>query len=147
VYAGGQFTQAGGEFRNRVAGIRRENAQAHDWNPDANNTVRAIFRTGDAIYVGGDFTTLGGRQHAYFAAFSALPVFVPGTQEWTPGGPFSSQIISGDGARLIVEVTTSFDSWTAVSTNENLNGSPISFTDDSATGQQGRYYRAVLETE
>jgi hypothetical protein len=39
--------------------------------PTANNAVRAIIRSGNTVFVGGDFTTFGGVASQYLAAFDA----------------------------------------------------------------------------
>jgi trimeric autotransporter adhesin len=146
IYVGGQFTQVGGEFRNRLAGLSLNNGQAQSWNPDANAMVRVIYRTLDALYVGGDFTAIGGDTQTYFAVFPATTAFVPGSLQRQPNGDFTGSLISADGNRVIIQATTDFSSWSNVSTNDP-DGFPINFTDTSASGFPYRFYRAVLETQ
>jgi hypothetical protein len=147
VYAGGAFASIGGVFRNRAAGLRASDGQAHDWNPNANAPVRALFRTADAIYLGGEFTTLGGQRHNYFAVFNAQPVFTPGTQERLADGTFRSQVTSGDGVRLLIQFTEDLSAWSEVTTRTDLNGAPITIEDPGAIGRPRRLYRALLETQ
>jgi len=146
VYAGGAFTAIGGAFRNRAGGLRVSDGQAHDWNPDANAPVRALYRTADALYMGGEFTTLGGQRHNYFAVFDARPVFTPGTLQRLADGTIRAQVTTGDGVRLIVQVTEDFASWSEVTIRTDLNGAPIIFDDLGAVGRPRRFYRALLET-
>ena len=146
IYVGGQFTQVGGEFRNRLAGLSLNNAQAHSWNPNADALVRVIYRTLDALYVGGDFTTVGGGPQTYFAVFPSATAFVPGSLQRQPNGDFTGTLISADGSRVIVQATADFSSWSNVSTNDPA-GFQISFTDPGASGFPHRFYRAVLDTE
>jgi hypothetical protein len=147
VYAGGAFTAIGGAFRNRAAGLRVSDGQSHDWNPDADAPVRALYRTADALYMGGEFNTLGGRRHRYFAAFDAKPVFTPGAQERLADGTFRVQVTTGDGVRLTIQATEDFASWSEVTTRTDLIGAPITFDDPGAVGRPQRFYRALLETQ
>lgn len=57
-YIGGDFTRAGDYARMRLAHIA-PSGRVTEWNPGANNTVRALARHGDTIYAGGDFTSAG----------------------------------------------------------------------------------------
>lgn len=70
VYIGGKFTQlvppagSGGSAvtRNRLAALDVASRTLLPWNPDANNNVRALALSADGtkLYVGGDFTKIGG---------------------------------------------------------------------------------------
>ncbi|MCS7020150.1 MAG: delta-60 repeat domain-containing protein, partial [Bernardetiaceae bacterium] len=53
-YIAGEFTQVGGQARNRIARIMADNSVDLAWNPNANGTVRCIVVDGTQIYVGGD---------------------------------------------------------------------------------------------
>lgn len=145
VYAGGVYTGIGGAFRNRAAGLRIANGQAHDWDPNANAPVRALFRTADAIYMGGEFTTLGGIRNPYFAVFDARPRFLPDTAQVLPNGNFRVQVASGDGERLIIRGTEDFTSGSDVLIHTDLNGAPFVFEDDEVRPR--RFYEMILETE
>lgn len=70
LYAGGRFTEIGGESRSRIAKISGTGTGATDpaWNPSANNTVNAIvIDGGGAVYAGGAFTQIGGQTRRYLA--------------------------------------------------------------------------------
>jgi len=61
VYAGGQFTNIGGEARSRIAAIGTfQSDHATSWNPNANDIVNTITVNGSNVYVGGSFTNIGG---------------------------------------------------------------------------------------
>ena len=70
VYVGGAFTNlvppagsaAAGVTRNRLAAFDVAGGSLLPWNPDANGTVRALAVSADGtkLYVGGDFTKIGG---------------------------------------------------------------------------------------
>jgi Chitobiase/beta-hexosaminidase C-terminal domain/Fn3 associated/Domain of unknown function (DUF5122) beta-propeller len=68
LYIGGDFTTVDGDIRNRIAALDTLATSpniATTWNPNLNNNVRALLYTGAALYVGGDFTAVGGvvRKH------------------------------------------------------------------------------------
>lgn len=70
VYVGGAFTKLVPPSRGSVAAVTRNRLAAFDvagrsllpWNPDANGRVRALAVSADGtkLYVGGDFTRIGG---------------------------------------------------------------------------------------
>jgi hypothetical protein len=79
VYIGGKFTQMidtdGTELaRNHLAAISAADGHVLPWNPGANGTVRALTVSidGKTVYMGGDFTTVGGRSRAHAAAMAAI---------------------------------------------------------------------------
>ena len=59
LYAGGEFTQIGGQPRSRLARVSTTSGAADAWDPRANNTVRALATPGTDVYAGGDFTSVG----------------------------------------------------------------------------------------
>jgi hypothetical protein len=64
VYAGGSFTSVTGTngtfSRSRVAAINLTTGAVTTFRADANGTVRALALNGTSLFVGGDFSTLGG---------------------------------------------------------------------------------------
>ena len=79
-YIGGNFTTINGVTRNRLARINADGS-LHAWNPDVNNTVYALARSGSIVYAGGDFTTIGGATRNRLAAISADGTLL----SWDPG--------------------------------------------------------------
>ena len=74
VYAGGYFTRIGGRARNDIAAIGARTGAVLPWNPRTKGparAVRAIAVSGKTVYVGGEFTSIGGRKRANIAALSA----------------------------------------------------------------------------
>src|SRR5207244_8983357 len=68
VYAGGDFTNIGGQLRNRIAALDVSSGQASTlWNPNASNTVFALAATDSAVYAGGSFSTIGGQPRNHIA--------------------------------------------------------------------------------
>lgn len=68
IIAGNIFT-VGSVTRNGIAQINSA-GQLTSWNPNANGTINTLYRVGTTIYVGGDFTTIGGQARNRIAALS-----------------------------------------------------------------------------
>jgi hypothetical protein len=80
VYLGGQFTSmrpagaaagTGEVTRNHAAAVSLSTGALLPWNPNVNNTVRAIRVVGTTVYLGGAFTQVGGASHSRVAAVQA----------------------------------------------------------------------------
>jgi hypothetical protein len=69
ICAGGSFTTLDGEFRNRLGALDTLTSLATSWNPNADQTVRALAFSQDAIYAGATLPPTG-QPNAYFAAFT-----------------------------------------------------------------------------
>jgi len=78
VYVGGHFTTISGIDRHRLAAIDIINTNGTltssltGWNPGANNTVNALARSGNTLYVGGGFTAIGGIERHHLAAIDTI---------------------------------------------------------------------------
>ena len=86
VYVGGKFTQmtdTNGTVlaRNHLAAVSAIDGHVLPWNPGANGTVRSMAVSVDArtVYIGGDFTTLGGKARAHAAAMATIAPADPTT--------------------------------------------------------------------
>lgn len=143
LYAGGSYTGLGGEFRNQLASLNITGAKATDWNPNLNGLVRSMVVTADTAYVGGDFTQVGGRSHAYFAAFSLAPLFAISPLGMTDETTFSMQFSSGDGAGLILQASPDLQTWETIGTPAMLNKT-VEFSDTEADLFPRRFYRVLL---
>ncbi|MBK9779413.1 MAG: sortase [Anaerolineales bacterium] len=71
VYASGDFTNIGGQARNRIAALDVTTGLATPWNPNASSRVSALAVSGTTVYAGGQFTTIGGQTRNYIAALDA----------------------------------------------------------------------------
>jgi beta-propeller uncharacterized protein DUF5122 len=75
VYVGGYFDTIGGQPRSRIAAVDATTGAATAWNPNVGGTssrvVRSILVNGSTVYVGGDFTTIGGQSRNRLAALDA----------------------------------------------------------------------------
>lgn len=77
IYIGGNFTWVGPASgyttgagwlpRNSIAEIDTVTGRATNWNPGANYPVYSLAMQGNMLYVGGDFTSIGGQQRERFA--------------------------------------------------------------------------------
>jgi len=82
LYAGGYFTQIGGQPRNYLAAIDATTGEVTAWNPNASWPVLAMARSGSTIYVGGLFNRIGGQGRRGIAAVDAT---TGALTPWNPG--------------------------------------------------------------
>ena len=74
VYVGGYLETVGGKDRSGIAALDADSGDVDpDWDPNADDTVRALAVSADGatVYVGGDFTNIGGEDRNYIAAIDA----------------------------------------------------------------------------
>jgi trimeric autotransporter adhesin len=85
VYAGGQFTSAGGASRTNLAALDAVTGAATSWNPGANAEVRDLVISGSNILVCGRFTTIAGVTRNHIAAVrsnGSATSWDPNTNDW-----------------------------------------------------------------
>ena len=82
VYAGGDFSTAGGGARNRLAALDAGSGAALAWNHRADGRVRALDASPTRLYAGGQFTSVDGASRSRLAAFSLAGGNLDGA--WTP---------------------------------------------------------------
>lgn len=75
IYIGGDFDASdpvGGQPRNYLAAVNAAGAVT-PWNPNPENAVNALAVSGDGsrVYVGGQFSSIGGQPHDHLAAVEA----------------------------------------------------------------------------
>jgi len=113
IYAGGSFTDIGGQARLHLAALDLATGQATDWNPglsSLNDSVRRVSVAGDAVYVAGTFSFIGGQPRRDLAALDTVTGEALG---WNPdpasrsGGLAVSVVEASGGA---VYIGGSFDS-------------------------------------
>src|SRR5207249_661098 len=74
LYVGGQFNTIAGQSRSKIAALDVATGQATAWDPKATGylyrftVVYALSVQGDAVYVGGEFTHVGGQARSCLAA-------------------------------------------------------------------------------
>jgi hypothetical protein len=106
LFAGGDFSAIGGQTRNRLAklsaGASPDTGMADlAWDPNANNTVRALVIAGNDIYAGGDFTLVGSVSHNDVVR---LPTGDGGAHDsgWNPIANGSVNALAATNTRLAV---------------------------------------------
>ncbi len=111
VYVGGKFTQVTDTngtvlARNHLAAISAADGHVLPWNPGANDFVRALTVSidGKTIYIGGDFTTLGGAARSRLAAEATIsPASTTTTgslRAWRPAADEAVYAITQLGGRV-----------------------------------------------
>jgi hypothetical protein len=74
VYVGGQMTSLGGETRNHLAAFDAASGALEPWDPDVGNTnasIATLVATANTVYVGGNFSEIGGSLGRNLAALDA----------------------------------------------------------------------------
>jgi hypothetical protein len=169
VYLAGDFSWIGGygvNNRNRIAAIDVSTGSATSWNPNCNNSVYAINVSGGTVYLGGNFTQVGGQVRNYLAAVNASDAALT---SWNPnadntvqtmilngsiiyaGGSFTT--IAGQVRNKIAAINTASSTVTSWNPNANgavrsivVNGSTIFAAGDfTSIGLQTRGYIAGLD--
>jgi trimeric autotransporter adhesin len=104
VYAGGEFTHmgVGGPTRNHIAALDPATGDASSWDPNSTGgpgfgRVNALAVSGNGtVYVGGEFTHIGGANRNYAAALDPTTGIAT---VWNPGPNFfvDALAVGGDG--------------------------------------------------
>jgi hypothetical protein len=112
VYAGGKFSTIGGQNRNRVAELSRQNATVTSFNlalgGGSDTRVRTILRIGNDIYLGGFFTAVNNLSRFNLAKVSRAGIVDPGfvansvdeVRSLLPG-PNGTLYVAGNLARIL----------------------------------------------
>ena len=101
IVVGGQFTQIGGQTRNRIARLNGDGSLDAGFNPGANGLVNSIaLQTDGKIVVGGQFTQIGGQTRNYIARLNGDGSLDTG---FNPGADYmvSSIAVQADGKILV----------------------------------------------
>ncbi len=99
LYVGGRFTSIGGKARNFLAALDATTGKATNWNPDVESfltagAVQALRVSGDTVYAGGLFNSVGGKPRRNVAAVDAT---TGRTTDWNPNpdDPVSALAVAG----------------------------------------------------
>jgi Domain of unknown function (DUF5122) beta-propeller len=89
IYLGGNFTSMGGQPRNRIAKVSLDGTLDPIFNPNATGGnipgVDTIVVTSTDVYVGGDFSTIGGQPRINLAKLNPITGLVDaGRQSFNP---------------------------------------------------------------
>ncbi len=85
IYLGGNFTSIGGQPRNRVAKVSLDGTLDQNFNPNATGGhipgVDTIVITSSDVYVGGDFSAIGGQPRIDLAKINPMTGLVDGGRQ------------------------------------------------------------------
>jgi hypothetical protein len=97
VFVSGDFASIGGsrQPRSYIAALDTVDGEVTNWNPGANNLATIFLPAGDTLYVGGQFTQLGGLNRNYVASLDARSGAIT---DWDPDAnwPVFALARSGD---------------------------------------------------
>ena len=109
VYVGGEFSLIGDNPRNGLAALNNTTGETTTWNPNPNTTaedwVNTIAVSGDTVYLGGDFNTIGDLPRNYAAAINKTTGDVT-TWDPTPNSSVYAIAVSGNTVYLGGAFTT-----------------------------------------
>ena len=92
------YSLYGGQTRHRLAALRVSNGGATVWNPSANATIDALALSSTMLYVGGNFSSIGGQpEWSHLARFLPLPKPKIGTLKPARGRVGATVTITGSG--------------------------------------------------
>lgn len=102
LYVGGGFTSVGGLSRFSIAKVSASGTGAVDanWNPSPSWTIHTLAVDGaGSVYVGGEFTQIGGQMRGYIAKLSGSGTGAADAN-WNPAanGRVSTLLLDGSGA-------------------------------------------------
>jgi hypothetical protein len=145
LYAGGNFTTAGGVAANYIA-----QWDGTSWLPmgsGMNNVVNALTVSGNALYAGGNFTTAGTKLSSYVAeAILPIPLSIlttDGNFGFTNGG-FGFDIVGPPGSSVVIQTCTDLQTWVPLQTNTLNPTGLLYFSDTQSPATTQRFYNVIL---
>jgi hypothetical protein len=142
LYAGGDFSTAGGTAANSIAQWNGSRWSA--LGSGMNSRVEALAVSGGALYAGGGFTTAGTNVSAY-AALAYLPgslaIITTNVAFGFTGGVFGFDVSGPAGTSVVIQASTDLQTWIPLQTNLLGNG-PLYFSDLQSSNNIQRFYRA-----
>jgi len=100
VYVGGAFDSIGGAARNNIAALDAASGLATPWDPSAGGNfafVSALMVSGPTIYVGGQFTSIGGAARRNNAALDATTGLATA---WNPSPNSGARVFAISGSTV-----------------------------------------------
>lgn len=145
VYAGGYFTNIGGQPRNRIAALDATTGAVTAWDPNANGAVAVLAVSGSTVYAAASFisgfTSIGGQPRNEIAAIDATTGAVTA---WNPhpDAPFGFARVEA----LTVSGSTVYagGSFASIGGQTRNNLAAIDATTGDATAWDPRADRDVL---
>jgi trimeric autotransporter adhesin len=103
-YLGGYFTSIDGTAVNRLAHILADGTLDTAFDPDLNNGVRAMVRSGSILYVGGSFTSVQGSSGGPYARnyLAAIDTVTGNPTAWNPGPGNDVSALALSGSTLYI---------------------------------------------
>ena len=86
IYAGGRFTDVGGQARSNLAALDASSGIPTSWNPGADAVIQTLAVSGTTIYAGGGFKNIGGQPRNGIAALDAATGMAT---SWNPNATYS----------------------------------------------------------
>jgi hypothetical protein len=149
LYAGGDFTTAGGSAANSIA----------QWNGSSwsalgsgiNGGVSALAVSSSTLYAGGEFTIAGTNVSAYAAEASlagtpvspALALITANAAFGFTNGVFGFDVAGPAGSNVVIQASTNLQTWIPLQTNL-LGSGLLHFSDAQSPANRHRFYRAQL---
>ena len=119
VYIGGAFTTINSLTRNRIARIpltSTTGAVDTSWDPNASDTVYSIALDTSYIYIGGEFTTIGGEPRNRIARIPLTSTTGVVDESWNPNPNNSVTLIALDSLNIYIG-----GKFTSINTNSSLD--------------------------
>ena len=101
VFVSGDFSSIGGDPqpRSHLAALDTTRGEVTNWNPGADSDATVLLIEGDTLYVGGEFTQIGGQPRSYLAALSATTGDV---LPWNPNPDWPVYALARSGSTIYV---------------------------------------------
>jgi hypothetical protein len=152
VYAGGNFTNAGGVY---APGVAQWNGT--QWSGlgsglyfsvvSGAGSLRALMVMGNDLYVGGQMTLAGDKPAEFFSRWNDQMNFYPpphpqlARDMWLANNQFQFRLTGTSGESYILQGSTNLISWTPLLTNSTTL---FDYIDTNSSKFPRRFYRAVL---
>ena len=101
-YVGGSFTSIGGVPRNSLAHLRSDMSVESGWDPNVIGSVYALALSGDTLFVGGDFSSIGGFQSDWKSCLLSVRLSSGALNHWNPAALGTVKALAVIGRRLYV---------------------------------------------
>jgi hypothetical protein len=96
LYAGGYFTNLGGQARNYIGAVDTSTGNATSFDPDSNSTVYSLQLRGTTLYAGGGFTFIGNQNKLCVVALDTTQDANNATTfDANPNGVVNALLLSG----------------------------------------------------
>jgi hypothetical protein len=102
LYVAGWFNSIGGASRQSLACLDPNTALATAWTANTNSSsaaVRTLDLSGSILYIGGDFTSIGGQSRNYIAAYNLSTGAI---LSWNPNAGYSVYQVAARGPLVYV---------------------------------------------